>query len=308
MKNFTLTVLMVLISTTLIFSQATLTPTATRADDLSIDFEAEVTWTFDFSPWTVNDIDGLETWGVIGIDFPHNQEPMAYMVFNPDSTLPIWDDPEIQAHSGDQFGACFASVPNGANGNNDWFMSTMVSIGSGTGLPTLTFWAKTFSADYGLERFNVGVSTTGTDPEDFTIISAPPYVEAPLEWTEYIYDLSAYVGIDIYVGIQCVSYDTWIFMIDDIVINPGGGVGIEPVEYAESGIQMFPNPVDDYVNITSTDGLLEVKIFNSLRQMVYHSNVENNTVRVNTQSFESGMYIVQVQTAQGSETEKLMKR
>lgn len=95
-------------------------------------------------------------------------------------------------------------------------------------------------------------------------------------------------------------------MIDDIVIDMG--VGIKPVEHAEGGTQMFPNPVDEYVNITSTDGLLEVKIFNSVGQMVYHSKVENNTLRVNTQRFESGVYTVQLQTAQGFEIKKLIKK
>ncbi|HQB98537.1 MAG TPA: carboxypeptidase regulatory-like domain-containing protein, partial [Candidatus Cloacimonadota bacterium] len=65
----------------------------------------------------------------------------------------------------------------------------------------------------------VGVSTTGTDPADFTIISGTTYVEAPIVWTEYVYDLSAYAGQQIHVGLQCVSYDAFIFFVDDFYVG-----------------------------------------------------------------------------------------
>ena len=193
-----------------------------KADQYSIDFESEVEWTFDFLPWTVNDVDQLSTYGITGYTFPHNHEPMAYIVFNPATTTPpMTGDPEIQPHSGAQFGACMASVPDGGQGNDDWFISDQVLI-SGSGA-SFNFWAKSYSDQYGLERFNIGVSTSGNAPSDFTIISAPPYLEAPMSWTEYNFDLSAYAGQYVYVAIQCVSYDAFIFMIDDLLIDPGTG-------------------------------------------------------------------------------------
>jgi hypothetical protein len=93
----------------------------------------------------------------------------------------------------------------------------MTNIESGS---SLSFWAKSYTDQYGLERFKVGVSTTGMDPADFTIISEGDYVEAPVEdWTEFTYDLSAYEGQNVYVGIQCVSNDAFIFMVDDVTIG-----------------------------------------------------------------------------------------
>ena len=237
MRVFTLTVLMVLFSSSIMFAQAMHTKTTgiastttvvdnvkaanTNGDatNLAIDFEAEVEWTFDFTPWTVNDVDFLPTYGFTGTTFPHNYEEMAFIVFNPATTdPPMTADPEIQPHSGLQFGACMAAVPSGSQGNDDWFISDQVTIGD---VASFTFWAKSYTDQYGMERFNVAVSTTGNDPADFTVISAAPYVEVPMVWTEYTYDLSAYAGQDIYVAIQCVSFDAFVFMIDDLVIDPG---------------------------------------------------------------------------------------
>ena len=50
-------------------------------------------------------------------------------------------------------------------------------------------------------------TTTGNSPEDFTIISDAPYLEAPTNWTEYTFDLSAYEGQNIYIAINVPSVD-----------------------------------------------------------------------------------------------------
>jgi hypothetical protein len=239
MRKFTLSLLMLLVSVFFVFGQTlqtkttdviksstpvvnTVNPNAAKADMYSIDFEAEVAFTFDFMPWTVVDVDGLNVYGMTGVTWPNSGDPQAYIVFNPDLTdPPLTDDEEIQPHSGDQFGACLAAVPSGADGNDDWFISPMVSLGTDGKGASFTFWAKSYTDQYGLERFNVAVSTTTPDPAEFTVISGGTYVEAPIVWTEYTYDLSAYAGMDVYVAIQCVTYDAFIFMIDDLMIDPG---------------------------------------------------------------------------------------
>jgi PKD repeat protein/uncharacterized protein YfaP (DUF2135 family) len=68
-----------------------------------------------------------------------------------------------------------------------------------------------------LERYNVGISTTNTDPGSFTIISGTDYLEAPITWQQKIFDLNAYNGQTIYVGIQCISHDAFVFMVDDFI-------------------------------------------------------------------------------------------
>jgi hypothetical protein len=176
------------------------------------DFESYSDFVIDFAPWTNVDVDGSDTYGMNGIDWTNQYAAQSFIVFNPSATTPAVTD--MTAHSGDKFVACFAST---TPPNNDWLISPMTAVEAGS---FVNFWAKSYTADYGLERFKVGVSTTGTDPADFTIITPGAYVEAPVEaWTEYSYDLSAYAGQEVYVGIQCVSNDAFIFMVDDFSIG-----------------------------------------------------------------------------------------
>lgn len=172
------------------------------------DFESYEDFSLDFGEWTLRDVDMAETYGYYGVDYPHYQNPMAFMIFNPENTIP--PIPNMPAHSGSKFAASFATmIPP----NNDWMITPLLED-----VAMIRFWAKSYTSQYGLERFKVGVSTNSTIPQAFSIISGPGYIQAPTEWTEYVYDLSAYTNpdMDIYVGIQCVSNDAFIFMVDDI--------------------------------------------------------------------------------------------
>ncbi|RLD74052.1 MAG: hypothetical protein DRJ02_01150 [Bacteroidetes bacterium] len=177
------------------------------------DFESYDDFVLEFAPWTNVDVDGSDTYGMTGVDWPNAGAPQAYIIFNPTTTTPPVDD--MTAHSGNKLAACLAAIPSPTN--DDWMITPLVDLADNS---HLSFWAKSYTDDYGLERFRVGVSTTGMDPADFTIISEGDYVEAPVEdWTEFTYDLSAYNGQQIYVGIQCVSNDAFILMIDDVYIG-----------------------------------------------------------------------------------------
>jgi len=174
-------------------------------------FESYADFSLEFSPWTLVDVDQSTTYGMSAITWPHAYEAQAYIIFNPTTTTPALTT--LTAHTGNKMAACFAST---TPPNNDWMISPQTTIGGGN---VVKFWAKSYTADYGLERFKVGVSTTGTTPASFTIISGTNYVEAPVDWTEYTYDLSVYAGQQVYVGIQCISNDAFIFLVDDFFIG-----------------------------------------------------------------------------------------
>jgi len=176
------------------------------------DFEAYDNFAIDFAPWTNVDVDLSETYGMDGTDWLNEYQPQSFIIFNSLATTPALT--ENLAYSGEKFAACFAAT---TPPNNDWLISPQTPIVAGD---HVTFWAKSYTDQYGLERFKVGVSTTGTAPADFTIITPGTYVEAPVDaWTQYSYDLSAYAGQNVYVGFNCVSDDAFIFMLDDVTIG-----------------------------------------------------------------------------------------
>ncbi|MQP53310.1 T9SS type A sorting domain-containing protein, partial [Flavobacterium sp. LMO9] len=64
-------------------------------------------------------------------------------------------------------------------------------------------------------------------PASFTLISTFPYTIPPLTWTEYTYNLSAYNNQNVYIAIQCVSADEFVFMLDDVEVLSDVAIAIE---------------------------------------------------------------------------------
>jgi hypothetical protein len=197
---------------TIDYNDVTLTWDAPAQAGIVDGFETYDDFVLEFAPWTNIDVDGSTTYGMSGITWPNAYDPQAYIIFNPSTTTPPVTD--LTPHSGDKIAACFAST---TPDNDDWLISPQVAIQSGD---MLSFWVKSYTDQYGLERYKVGISTTGLDPSDFTIVSGANYLQAPADdWEEYTYDLVDYVGQSVYVGIQCVSSDAFIFLVDDFSIG-----------------------------------------------------------------------------------------
>ncbi len=174
-------------------------------------FESYENFSISFAPWTLVDVDLSSTYGMTGITWTNAFAPQAYIIFNPSATTPAITD--LAAHTGNKMAACFAAT---TPPNNDWMITPLITVGNES---VLNFWARSYTAQYGLERFKVGVSTTGTAPANFTFISGASYIQAPVEWTAYTYDLSSYAGLTVYIGIQCVSNDAFIFLVDDFTVD-----------------------------------------------------------------------------------------
>ena len=262
-------------------------------------FEDQADWSMTFNPWLVNDFDQQATYGFTSITFPGVYEPMAFIAFNPATTEPpMTSDPEIQPHAGVRFGACMAS--NAAPWNNDWMISPQIQLGENS---LLNLWVKSYTSDYGLERYKIGVSTTGINPADFTIISGATYLEAPVAWTEKTFDLSAYDGQLVYVAIQCLSQDAFVFMIDDIMITSVTAINDNNLN---AGIKVYPNPATNFVNVTSEVEISNVRIVNYTGQLVYSQNVSDNNVKISTSELPAGIYILQMETEKGWASQKLV--
>ncbi len=203
MKKISLLLICLAISHNLIFAQRS-------AWIFEEGFEGYTDFALDLSPWTTLDVDERPTWGIENVSFPHQYEPMSFIVFNPLATSPAMDNPGIFPHTGDRLVVSFSA--NGTK-NNDWLISPALVAGTNT---SVSFYVKSYTSQFGLERYKVGISTTDTRPESFTIISGPNYITAPaIAWEQIIFNLEAFDGQTIYVAIQCVSDEAFIFMVDD---------------------------------------------------------------------------------------------
>ncbi len=253
------------------------------------DFEMYADFTLDLSPWILNDVDGSTTYGFTGISFPNSGAAMAFIAFNSLATDPPMD--ENLAYSGDKFAACFAAT---TPPNNDWMITPKLMIDEGD---VFNFMAKTYTDQYGLERFKVAVSTTGTNPEDFTVISEGEYVEAPADaYGMFEYDLAAYAGQEIHIAINCVSNDAFIFMVDDVYVGPAGKARIAGNDVSNGTVARTEVAWNGEVYAPASNVRIERDL---LGYNVFMDNVQINTALVTENTYtvedlEAGTYGFQI--------------
>ncbi len=268
-----------------------------------------------FGWWNTLDQDASETYGFESISFPGSGSAMAYTIFNPSATVPPIED--MAAYEGDKFAASFAAVNPP---NKDWLITNRVSLGTNS---SIKLYAKSYTTQYGPEMFRVGVSTFGTIiPQLFQFVSGPTPIEVPGNWTEYIYDLSEYDTQSVFIGIQCVSDDAFIFMLDNVgVYSDGGSPNDEntiPVVKTELKGN-YPNPFNPETTIrfsVKEAGPVSVEIYNLKGQLVKrlvneektageHSVVWNGTDN-NNRPVSSGVYFYRMNAGKYSSSKKMI--
>ena len=271
-------------------------------NNFSYGFEDATAWTItDFSPCTVYDGDNTATYGIQSIDFDNEGYTGSFIAFQ-NGLSTSW-----AAHSGDMFGACIAA--NGAD-NNDWFILPARTIEAGD---IFSFWARSITDSYGLERIKVGVYRGSGAFSSYLEGSASTYAEVPVDWTNYSYDLSAYVGQSIQLAINCVSSDAMALFIDDIAItNPGGSWDVTVTDvtspYTITGLN--DETVYEYQVVGVCDGIGEsAGVGSSFSTLSWcsnptpsgASNIAASSANLNWTGFQD-TYNVQYRTAGGRET------
>ena len=75
--------------------------------------------------------------------------------------------------------------------------------------------------------------------------------------------------------------------------------GIEDPALAD-GVAVYPNPARDILNITSSTDITHVTVMNYVGQVVYNQKVvEDNDLQLSVAGYETGVYMVKVETTAG---------
>jgi hypothetical protein len=282
--------------------------------------------------WTYYD-NGSKTWGIKDVSFPGSGDNFAFIVFNPSATTPPMTDSGITPHSGNKFFACFATSQT--KPNNHWIVSPELNA---LGDFTFSFWAKSYTTEYGAERMKVLYSTSSNAQGSFNNYldgSTSAHVEVPANWTQYSYTVPSNAK---YVAIQCVSNDAFIFMVDDIVIKDN--VGIEEKTQTPDGFVIYPNPTRGeliiMVRATSPTtnyelGIRNVEIFDVLGRKAplnppkggrfgvpqtngfngcdsSHPPLWGGLGGLDISHLPAGIYFIRIQTEMGVITKKIVKQ
>lgn len=254
--------------------------------------------------WTLTDVDGKNSYILNGSTFPNQSIPKAFIVFNRAGIVPATVSNQTAARTGSKAMACFNVSTPAPLVNNDWLISPRMTLGS-TG-NNLSFWAKSIHASYGLEKFNVLVSTTNTATASFTKLNTNVIVTpSVVEWNQHTFNLDAYAGQQVYIAIQCVSDDQFALFIDDFKVTTTGTLGISEASKTSNLSSVYPNPVSDVLNIKSNSKISSVEIFDISGKKM---NADLNGDKVHVGNLNAGSYIINIETKEGKTTEKFIKK
>lgn len=260
--------------------------------------------------WTLVDVDLRPTYGFQGIAFANSGVAKSFQVFNTTTTVPVLAPGATSnwtARTGVKNMVCFAAVPQGATINNDWMITPQITLSESGN--TLKFWAKSCDGQFGAERFKVGVSTTGTAPADFTIISAGPYIQtaANFTWVEYTFPLDAYANQPVYIGWNCISNDQFGFAVDDVLVTADN---LSTENFFSSNFMVYPNPANNVLNIDAKQGMKfsKVELTDLNGRVVKSMNVDGFTTQLNISDIHAGVYFLKVSSNEGVGTSKIIKK
>ena len=200
--------------------------------------------------WTIIDNDGGSTWGLSDVIYPNVGYVGSGIIFNPSQTTPSTLGTNLDTYSGSKGLYFFASGSGGTTTpNDDWMITPQIDL-TGVSNTIFSFWAKSFTANYGLERIQVAISNTGTNEADFSVISSENYIEIPTSYTQFIYDLSAWDNQEIYIGIHYVTDNAFLLQMDEFIVN--GNINDNPV-LASIGNQSTNEDMAKVVTLSATD-------------------------------------------------------
>jgi len=261
----------------------------------------------DIGDWVMYDLENGTTWGANDIGFTNESYVGTGIIYNhalaTDETaagsLTTFDD--WAPYEGNQGLYFFASGANSTPWpNDDWMISPEFTL-NGVTSPTFSMWAKSVTAEYGLERFQVGVGNS-TDYNDFTIISSGAYIEAPTDWTQYQFDLSQYEGQTIRIAIHYVGSDSFALLTDSYTVDGTLGIGDSEI----NNFEYFYNVSSKTLEMTSDETLKKIQIFNILGQKVFEENINSNVHTSNLRDLGASIYIINVEGTTGGKSFKLL--
>ncbi len=88
------------------------------------------------------------------------------------------------------------------------------------------------------------------------------------------------------------------------VINVTKG-SLDMKENAALEVEIYPNPASDLLNIVSNNTIKRIRVLNFVGQTMLNKAVSKTNLSINTTDYPPGIYILQIETANGIKTEKV---
>ncbi len=265
-----------------------------------MDFDSAPDFATTLDGWILQDLDNSYTWGWSQTDFPQEGNHLSWIVFNPSQTNPPLT--EVLPHNGQKM---LLSISGMTPPNNDWLISPRLLIGTGA---ELSFWARSYTSDYGLERLRFLISVTDSAITSFNALSSEPWLAVPDAWTHYTFDLTSYSGQHVYFAWNCISWDAFALCLDDIALLNNNAL---PEEHASvvPDVVICPNPARDEFNIVSkANQPFDLSIYNLKGQRLLREEqiTGYEWSKANSPGLKPGVYLIRTSFPNRTSTHKLL--
>ncbi|RZJ73542.1 PKD domain-containing protein [Flavobacterium sp.] len=91
-----------------------------------------------------------------------------------------------------------------------------------------------------------------------------------------------------------------------VTVSQGACLGIRDI--VKNELQVYPNPVNDFLTVSYTDVIQSIRVVNMLGQELQKLDVNASESKVNLSGYAAGTYLIFVDTQQGTRTVKIIKR
>ncbi len=183
-----------------------------------------------------------------------------------------------------------------------WMITPSIILPVGSNL-MLSWKCKSQDPAY-LDGLIVKISTAGVAKTDFTVTAYNNTAEDTVWKTKY-YSLQSLAGQSIHVAFVQQSTDKFYVFVDDIKVS-NNTIGINEVAAENNYLNVYPTPAKDFVNIQAGCNVNLVKIVNMIGQVVYEKQYDAKNIKINTSNLQSGVYFLQMETAQGKVSKKFV--
>ncbi len=218
---------------------------------------------------------------------------------NPDEQWGYWSGYfEMTPHNGS---VLMAGIQFSDQAHNDYLISPKFLVTAGVS-DHLSFYAQNYSASF-QETLNVVVSeTNNTDPAAFNATIVPDLAPSTGTWTQYNYDLSAFVGKEIYIAFHSDTTFQWFVAVDDFQISGS----LATTDVVKNKISVFPNPFKEVLNISDINGVKEISVSDVAGRSIKSLPVQKE---INLSDLKAGLYFVTLKLEDGStQTIKAIKQ
>lgn len=260
---------------------------------------------------TANDCSTITTNNIQPSTVPYNMgfettdNTSGWKMFDANTDNFTWDiiDQQTLAHTGNGL-AIYEYNTDATTAANDWMFSTCINLTAGTDYK-IEFWYKVgaWQGTAYPEKLKVAIGNAQTVAAMTQVINDLGTID-DTTYTKFAATFTVPTTGTYFLGWHAYSdADAFYIAIDDVALTLSTGIDNKT---AENAVQIFPNPAKDQLNITSTNPVQNVKVYNSIGQLIINNHIDAMNYSLNTSSFNYGVYYIQIETKEGIVNKKFV--